>query len=90
MLNYNQTGIAKILPQVNALNPNYKTQVREYIYEHIEQIVGEDLAPKITGMLIDLPITEIQAYVQDFVELQVKINEASTLLKSQQCNNPLN
>ena len=76
--------MAKILPLVSALNPNYKSQVGEYIYEHVEQLAGEDLAPKITGMLIDLPIPEIQAYVSDFMKLQIKINEASTLLKSQQ------
>eukprot|EP00347_Sterkiella_histriomuscorum_P015093 403358344 len=84
ILAYNQTGMAKILPLVSPLNPNYKSQVGEYIYEHAEQLAGEEFAPKITGMLIDLPITEIQAYVTDFMKLQIKINEAFQLLKSQQ------
>eukprot|EP00347_Sterkiella_histriomuscorum_P009662 403340349 len=84
ILTYNQNGMSKIFPLVSALNPNYKSQVGEFIYEHVEELAGEDLAPKITGMLIDLPIVEIQAYVTDFMKLKIKINEASTLLKSQQ------
>eukprot|EP00347_Sterkiella_histriomuscorum_P008945 403343134 len=81
---YNQTGINKILPLVTISNPNYKYQVGEHIYEHVESLAGEDLTPKITGMLIDLPIAEIQAYVTDFTKLQIKINEAYILLKSSQ------
>eukprot|EP00347_Sterkiella_histriomuscorum_P016579 403352648 len=82
ILVYNQTGMSKVLPLVTISNPNYKSQVGEFIYEHVESLVGEDLAPKITGMLIDFPITEIQAYVSDFMKLKIKINEASTLLKN--------
>lgn len=80
---YNQAGI-KVFTLVNPANPNYKTQVGEFIYEHVEQLAGEDFAPKITGMLIDLPIPEIQGYVTDYFKLQNKVNEASSLLKSQQ------
>eukprot|EP00347_Sterkiella_histriomuscorum_P002960 403366140 len=86
ILTYNQNGMAKILPLVSNLNSNYKSQVGEYIYEHVETLAGEDLAPKITGMLIDLPIAEIQAYITNFMKLQIKINEAYTLLKWQNQN----
>jgi hypothetical protein len=71
------------LPAVVVQNPNYKGQVGEFIYEYVEKIAGEDKAPKITGMLIDLPIGEIQGYLVDFSKLQVKINEANTLLTGQ-------
>lgn len=83
ILEYNQAGY-KILPLVNPANPNYKTQVGEFIYEHVENLAGEDFAPKITGMLIDLPFSEIQGYVIDYSKLQNKVGEAATLLKSQQ------
>lgn len=43
-----------VYPLVSTANPNYKTQIGEMIYEYVEAIVGEELAPKITGMLIDL------------------------------------
>jgi len=70
----------RVLPAVQPNNPNYKSQVGEFIYEYVEKIAGEDKAPKITGMLIDLPIQEIQGYIVDFGKLQVKISEANTLL----------
>ena len=50
---------------MNVANPNYKHQVGEVIFEFVEKVledkgVQEDRAPKITGMLIDLPIEEIK------------------------------
>jgi len=69
-----------IAPAVVPSNPNYKTQVGEFIFEFVEQVAGEDNAPKITGMLIDLPIPEIKGYLLDFQRLVEKINEAKNLL----------
>lgn len=69
---------------VNPANPTYKNSVGEFIYEFVEQIAGDEFAPKITGMLIDLPVPEIVGYVTDYFKLQGKVNEALTLLKSQQ------
>jgi hypothetical protein len=79
IVEYNLNG-RKLVPAVVPQNPNYKTQVGEFIYEYVEKISGDDKAPKITGMLIDLPIQEIQAYLFDFNKLQFKINEANQLL----------
>lgn len=78
---YNQRGF-QLIPAVVPQNPNYKAQVGEFIYEFVEKIAGEDKAPKITGMLIDLPVEEIKGYLSDFVKLQGKISEANTLLSS--------
>jgi len=52
---YNQKGFT-YLPAVVPQNPNLKQFVGEFIYEYVEKFVGEEKAPKITGMLIDLPI----------------------------------
>jgi len=76
---YAQKGIF-LLPAVVKGNPNYKNQVGEYIFEYVEKIAGDQPAPKITGMLIDLPIEEIQGYLQDFSKLEEKVREAQTLL----------
>jgi hypothetical protein len=76
---YAQKGFM-IAPAVAPQNPNYKTQVGEFIFEYVEQVAGEDNAPKITGMLIDLPIPEIKGYLTDFNRLVEKINEAKNLL----------
>ncbi len=64
---------------VTPTNPNYKQQVGESIYEYVETIIGEDKAPKITGMLIDLHFDEIKAYLVDFDRLKIKIKEAVLL-----------
>jgi hypothetical protein len=45
-------------------------------------LVGQEKAPKITGMLIDLPLEEIKAYLVDFSKLQAKVTEATNLLAS--------
>jgi hypothetical protein len=43
-------------------------------------MAGEERAPKITGMLIDLPIPEIKAFLVDFNRLSFKVMEANNLL----------
>jgi hypothetical protein len=55
--------------------------VGETIYENVERIAGEEHAPKITGMLIDLPMEEIKSYLGDFAKFEEKVREASSLLQ---------
>lgn len=43
----------------NAQTKEKKEIVGNTIYKHVEKIVGEPKAPKITGMLIDLPEAEL-------------------------------
>jgi hypothetical protein len=67
---------AKILPAVDERNPHLKGQVGECIYEDIVQMIGPDLAPKITGMLIDLPVNQIKQYLSSYDALYMKVTEA--------------
>lgn len=76
---YNQKGFG-YLPAVVPENPNYKTLVGEFIYEYVEKLVGDVRAPKITGMLIDLPIEEIKGYLYDFTKLYQKTGDAVNLI----------
>jgi hypothetical protein len=69
-----------MLPGIVPQNPNLKHFVGEFIYEYVEKFVGEDLAPKITGMLIDLPLDEIKGYLYDFNRLLYKVGEANNFL----------
>jgi len=46
----------------------------------VEKLAGEDKAPKITGMLIDLPLDECKAYLTDYTKLEEKVREANSLL----------
>lgn len=77
---YNMKGFSYI-PAVYPENPNYKQLVGEFIYPYVEEFVGENIAPKITGMLIDLPVEEIKNYLYDFGRLYFKIGEAVNLLQ---------
>jgi len=72
----------QILAAVMPENPNYKDQVGTVLYEYIAQIVGPK-APKVTGMLIDLPIEDIKLIMQDWSLLNTRVNQASELLDNQ-------
>jgi hypothetical protein len=39
-------------------------------------IVGTERAPKITGMLIELPIVQIQIFMSSYENLVMKVQEA--------------
>lgn len=74
---------AQILPSVRQENPYLKDQVGHLIYNFVEMIVGNQMAPKITGMLIELPVDQIRQYLQSFEAFQQRVHEASNLLKNQ-------
>lgn len=40
------------------------------IYKHVEKIVGDKLAPKITGMLIDLPEVELNYSIAQWTNFE--------------------
>ena len=68
-----------ILNAVVAENPNYKDQVGTVLYEFVNQLVGPK-APKITGMLIDLPIADIQLIMQNYDLFKTRVGQANELL----------
>jgi hypothetical protein len=45
-------------------------------------ISGPQKAPKITGMLIELPVTQIKEYLGNFQNLQQRVEEANRLLEN--------
>jgi hypothetical protein len=55
-------------------NPDYKNgseeqkkeMVGDEIYEFVENIVGEKEAPKVTGMIIDLPQKDLLAILNNY------------------------
>ena len=71
-----------ILPAIVPENPNYKDQVGTVLYEYVNQIVGPK-APKITGMLIDLPINDIQLIMQNYDLFKTRVSQAADLLAQQ-------
>jgi hypothetical protein len=51
-----QAAAMRLLPSVQERNPHLKDQVGNLIYEYVNKIIGVEKAPKITGMLIELPV----------------------------------
>lgn len=73
-----------IYAAITDINPSYKQTVGSTIFEFVTKLVGTQFAPKITGMLIDLPIVEIQRYVTNFDLFSQRVQQAQTLLQQQQ------
>ena len=64
---------AKFIPAVTERNPHMKEQVGQCIFDFIQMLVGPEKAPKITGMLIELPLGQIKEYMLDFNNLKLKV-----------------
>jgi len=57
-----------------------KDMIGNVIYEYIERIAGVEKAPKLTGMIIDLPEAELFEAVGTYDRLDQKIKVATDLL----------
>ena len=64
------------------MNPQYKQTVGGAIFEFVQSVV-QGYAPKVTGMLIDLPVPEIQKYMVNFDLFQQRVSQATQLLEQQ-------
>jgi len=60
----------------NADRKEKKEIVGNTIYKHVEKIVGDQKAPKITGMLIDLPEAELNFSVSQWNHFEQKVMSA--------------
>ena len=61
-----------------------REKIGEEIYNYVLQKAGEESAPKITGMIIDLPYQDLIVSIQSWEGLQEKIQEGLDLLKDDQ------
>lgn len=46
------------------------------IYKHVHEMVGEEHAPKVTGMIIDLDPAELNMSIQNYGDLSSKVHSA--------------
>ena len=69
---------------VNADEELKREKIGEEIYNTVLAKAGDDNAPKITGMIIDLPFEDLISSVNDYSDLQEKIQEGLELLKEDQ------
>lgn len=54
------------------------------IYKYVDQMIGPEVAPKITGMIIDLPPSDLNMSVLQHPSLQQKVRAALQLLVDSQ------
>jgi len=73
-------GAMQLLPSVVERNPYMKEQVGHLIFEYVQMIAGPKTTPKITGMLIELPVPQIRQYLSSFEALQMRVEEAARML----------
>ena len=75
--------VDKIVEELNQLPPEDQTDyLGNNLYEKVIAMCGEDLAPKITGMLLDMQQKDIIQLLRDPKALESKINEGMSLLHS--------
>ena len=67
-----------------------KEQVGSAIFEFVSQIVPQEKAPKITGMLIELPVEQIKVYLSDYNAFMSKVHEADNLIKEAEKQGQMN
>jgi len=75
---------AKFLPAITERNPLMKDQVGNTIWDYVLNLCGPEKCPKITGMLIELPVEQIKQFMGSYEALQMKVNEANQLLMQQE------
>ena len=71
---------SKLIPSITERNPYLKERVGEAIFPFIKNLVGNDRVPKITGMLIELPVEQIKQYMCSYENLCCKVKEADNLI----------
>ena len=74
MCNDFYAATSTILAAVTPSNPNVKSDVGNAIFKFVVNLVGQEKAPKITGMLLVLSIPEMLKYLQNFDQFVREIN----------------
>ena len=82
-----QAVAMKIAPQITEKNNYLKERVGEAIFPFIKNLVGNERVPKITGMLIELPIEQIKQYMFSYDNLVMKVKEADDLISQSEQQN---
>jgi hypothetical protein len=67
---------------VNVTEGDKKYLIGSLIYDFVEKQVGEEYAPKIVGMLIDLPMKDLYEFIATYEKLSAKVQEARKLIVS--------
>lgn len=67
--------------QLNAMAPAERSQhVGNFIYPHIAGLIGEASAPKVTGMILELPVAELSLIMKGYEHLKAAVDQAVAVL----------
>lgn len=61
-------------------DPNKKQMLGTHIFRYVTNLVTSEFSPKITGMIIDLPMADLNYSVSTLETLQLKVRSAVQLL----------
>ena len=67
----------------NSEDEDKKNKIGDLIYPYVEKIAGPENAPKITGMIIDLEMADLESSTSSLMQLNEKIKEGIELLQEE-------
>lgn len=67
----------------NSEDEDKKNKIGDLIYQYVEKIAGTENAPKITGMIIDLEMADLESSTSSLMQLNEKIKEGIELLQEE-------
>lgn len=74
--------VDSLVQQLQSLEMDDRTELLgTTLYSRVEPLCGEDFAPKITGMLLDMDQNDIIMLLRDPKSLETKIKEGLSLIK---------
>lgn len=63
------------------LYPQHRLTLGKAIFELVKQMVGFSKAPKVTGMVLDLDLEEIEKFMTDYDLFHIRVIQAAQLLE---------
>ncbi len=76
--------IGQVLPSIQERNPYMKDQVGNAIYGFVEKITGQLLAPRVTGMMIEIKPSELQQELRTYHSFHAKVIQAVEFLRQEE------
>lgn len=79
-----QMKAAQLLPSIQPNNRVYKQKVGELVFPYIAKMASHEKAPRLTGMLIELPLEQVKEYLGSYQVLSEMVQEGIQLIEASQ------
>lgn len=83
-------SLANSVDFTKATEKEKRVKIGNGIFEYVAMIYGTSLAPKLTGMIVDLPIIELMEAVKTHDKLKEKLTIAKALLETSSSDDSTN